>query len=745
MNNLCGKINQLISIKVHIRGITYMINRISMKNVASYRKLVTLDTDKKTNLIYGLNGTGKSTFSCFLYDMKNPQYSECKVEGLLDTDKVLVYNQQFIHDNFYETEDIHGIFTLSKENKSVKSIIDKANKNIKLLLEQKEKLDDEINNVQKDHQKQVDNFQKEIWKIKTEYTGGDRVLEYCLDGLKSKKELLFSYVLGLDTPETKPIYTIEDLKKEAMALQGDAKKEMLISKAHFSVDAIDNSPLLTKVIVGNKESSVSKLIDRLNNSVWVNEGLQYVHMDGEQSICPFCQQKTITNVLLKQIEDYFDVSYQNDKEEIINLSKQYESIVSNELSTVQSLLQNEFFEKYEKELGRYLDELNNVKTQNLLRLQEKYRTPSLVISLEKLDDIVKNINTIIENVNSEIQEYNEKIDNKQRSLNEIKDRFWKLMRYDYDSVINLYLVAEKKYDQTMSDLQRELKKNQSSISEQKRIVSENRKKTVNIDEAVDNIKQGLIDIGISDFTIEKYSDEEALYHLKRENSSSNVFKTLSEGEKMVISFLYFIELCRGESRADAASTGKIIVIDDPISSLSHIYIFNIGRLIHNEFLRSDKYEQIFILTHSLYFFYELTCINHEERKKIQKLFRLCKNSEGSSFVEMKYEEIQNDYQAYWQIIKDETQPPALIANCMRNIMEYFFNFVEKQDFAQVFQRPELQETRFEAFNRYMNRESHSKGQNIFDIKEFDYDSFRDAFKLVFEKEGYEAHYKKMMK
>ena len=35
--------------------------------------------------------------------------------------------------------------------------------------------------------------------------------------------------------------------------------------------------------------------------------------------------------------------------------------------------------------------------------------------------------------------------------------------------------------------------------------------------------------------------------------------------------------------------------------------------------------------------------------------------------------------------------------------------------------------------------------NIFDIKEFDYDSFRDAFKLVFEIEGSPEHYQKMMK
>jgi wobble nucleotide-excising tRNase len=296
----------------------------------------------------------------------------------------------------------------------------------------------------------------------------------------------------------------------------------------------------------------------------------------------------------------------------------------------------------------------------------------------------------------------------------------------------------------VKDTQKELQAIILDINTNAALIEEKRKETVNIDEAVDNIKNGLIGIGITDFTIEKYSEEDALYRLKREDSSENVFKTLSEGEKMVISFLYFIELCKGESAAEKTSNNKIVVIDDPISSLSHIYIFNIGRLIHNEFLRTDTYDQMFILTHSLYFFYELTNTDHKKRKETQELFRICKNTGGSYFEKMKYEDIQNDYQAYWYIVKDEKQPPALIANCMRNIMEYFFNFVEKQDFAQVFQRPELEETRFMAFNRYMNRESHSKGQNIFDIKEFDYNSFRDAFKKVFDVEGYIDHYNKMI-
>jgi wobble nucleotide-excising tRNase len=214
---------------------------------------------------------------------------------------------------------------------------------------------------------------------------------------------------------------------------------------------------------------------------------------------------------------------------------------------------------------------------------------------------------------------------------------------------------------------------------------------------------------------------------------------------MIISFLYFRELCKGKKDASSTSNKKIVVIDDPISSLSHIYIFNIGQLIKNDFFNSSNYEQLFILTHSLYFFYELTDANREKRKKNQKLFRMIKNRHGSQILEMKYEEIQNDYHSYWFIVKDEKQPPALIANCMRNIIEYFFNFIEKKDLNEVFKKPELQKTKYQAFYRYINRESHSLGQNIFDLKEFNYADFKEALSLVFAKSGYEEHYDKMMK
>ena len=721
-----------------------MISKIVLNGVASYKKEAELDTDKKVNLLYGLNGTGKSTFSEFLYDQTGARFSQCRIEGLKENDTVLVYNQKFVQDTFYEPEGIHGIFTLSKGNADAQKVIDTASAEVKKLTEQKRKIEEKKTNDEKKHLGEIEEYKKQVWKIKTGYTGGDRILEFCLDGLKGNKDTLFKHIVSLEKPEGELDYSVDDLKEEAQQLQGEAQSRQLLSKVLINVEDIEQSELLSKVIVGNKNSSVASLIETLGNSDWVNTGIKYVHIDGEKGVCPFCQQKTITQNFLEQINAYFDESYNRDKSQIEEMISRYDAEIKKATDFFNAIKDDSFLEKNKAEIESLSANLISVLEHNLNTLREKAKTPSIQVSLQPSNEIIESINSIIKNTNNEITLYNQRIADIKGSKSKIRDSFWCLMRKEYNSVIELYAANEKDYKQSVKNAQKELQTITSEINTNTALIEENRKKTVNIDEAVENIKNGLIDIGITDFTIEKYSEEEALYRLKREDSDEDVFKTLSEGEKMVISFLYFIELCKGESTAEKASNKKIVVIDDPISSLSHIYVFNIGRLIHNEFLRTNKYDQLFILTHSLYFFYELTNTNHKERKETQKLFRICKNTESSYFEDMKYEDIQNDYQAYWHIIKDEKQSPALIANCMRNVMEYFFNFVEKQDFAQVFQRPELQENRYMAFNRYMNRESHSKGQNIFDIKEFNYDSFREAFKKVFETEGYIEHYNKMI-
>ena len=716
-----------------------MISKITIKDVASYKKEAILETDKRVNLIYGLNGVGKSTITDYLYERDDPRFSTCCIEGLEKDDRMLVYNQRFVQDFFYEDKGIPGIFTLSKENAKAKKAIEASKQVIDKKEKEKQGLSDIFIERKNQCNKKIRKHQDKMWEIKTMYSSGDRVLDFCLDGFKGTRESLISHLLSMKKEDTD--CTIDQLKLEAGDLQGDAQEKEIINMISLGVNDIEESELLSKVIVGNNDSSIAEVIKKLSNSDWVHQGMEYISHESNDGICPFCQQNTITEGFLQELKDYFDESYIQDKRAVEKLRNQYAEKVSSAIVLIERIIDDQFDESSKKAIELPFSNLKNTLKTNISWLDRKIETPSVSITLEKTSKMEAEINSVIETMNKRITEYNAKIKDVQGSRNSIKSKFWAIMRKDYDSIIESYkdeseqlLNYERDYNSKIKALDDDIKTEQDKIAD-------NQKNTVNIDEAVENINAALLDIGISDFTIEKYSEEKALYRLQRGNDSAD-FKSLSEGERMVISFLYFIELCKGLPKADETVNNRIVAIDDPISSLSHIYVFNIGRLIHSEFLQGTLYNQVFIFTHSLYFFYELAKRGADET---QKLFRIEKDSVTSKILKMKYNEIQNDYQAYWLIVKDEQYPPALIANCMRNIIDYFFGFVERESLNNVFQKPALKKTRFQAFCRYINRESHSDGQNIFDIKEFDYSSFKEAFEAVFTEAGYAEHYKKMMR
>lgn len=737
-----------------------MIAKITLNNIASYKHSTSLNTDKYVNLIYGLNGCGKSTLSNYLKNLQKGEYSECSIEGFDSNQEIIVYNTDFVQENFYESEQQKGIFTLSKENKDVEEKIAQAKESIKneeerLQVAQEKKDEYEESKINKENA-----ISNKVWEIKTKYSGGDRVLEYCLDGLKGNKTALLNHILNIQKPKQEPTETIENLKNKIQSISGEnAKKYDLLNELSFNVNVenIEADKIFSKEIVGNENSTVSALITELKNSDWVKAGLKYVpDIKNENATCPFCQQKTITVQLVENIRSYFDKSYENDLNYLKNLLESYKTAI-NTLPNKDVYESSPKFESHKKDFDLQYSNLKNTLESNKRKIEDKINTPSVTVELENTSSILAKLNSVIQKINIEIQEHNSNIDQVDKVKESVKSQFWQIMRWKYDSNIVAYEEEKKKIKAEINKESVKITETTENINNQKNLIAQLQKQTVNIDEAVERINTALFDMGISDFKIEK--DNENFYKIKREDDSNKVFISLSEGEKMIISFLYFIELCKGKKSSTEIDKKKIIVIDDPMSSLSNIYVYNIGRMIKNEFfftidtngqIKADKngntihpYEQVFVLTHSLYFFYELTDTKNERRKREQKLFRIQKNGTGSDIKEMKYEEIQNDYQAYWSIIKDETQPVALIANCMRNIVEYFFNFVEKTDLNNCFQKPELNSNRYQSLYRYINRESHSVGQNIYDFKELNYTDMKDAFRELFIVAGYEEHYNKM--
>lgn len=713
-----------------------------MNNAACYNVETGLETDKKINLIYGLNGTGKSTLSNYLHNPNDPMYSKCNI--IANNEEILVYNQRFIRENFYLSDDLKGVFTLSKENAQAIECIKKLESERAGINREQAKLTSDKNTLIENRRKKRATIEDSVWKIKTEFSGGDRVLEYCLDNLKGKKETLFNFLSELNVTDVKPEKTIKDLKTEIESISGEnAKKHDLIPYIETEISQLEKNAIFEESIKGNDDSVVAGLIVQLNNSDWVKNGLQYVDTESKaESTCPFCQSRTITNALISEIKSYFDEAYEQ-KLKIISLIHESYSSLKNRIPAKLTYLSNPFISESPEEFEALYESLRLIFELNIQTINAKKDSPSKITPLQPSADSISAINNYIKSINIRVSDHNEKIDALENTRKAIKDTFWKIQRWEYDSALLFYAGEIAEIDAKIKDIDTSLTQYGKRISEIENEISDLQKNTVNLEEAMDNIRDGLLELGIDSFTIVNSGENQ--YRIVRNGRKEGAFQTLSEGEKMIISFLYFRELCKGIQNPNEAPKKRVVVIDDPISSLSHIYVFNVGRFIRNSFFENSAYEQIFVLTHSLYFFYELTETKHEKRKESQRLFRISKNTTGSQILTMKYEEIQSDYQAYWRVINDPQQSPALIANCMRNVVEYFFNFIEKRDFGNVFQKPEFQTNRFQSFYRYMNRESHSLGQNIYDMKEFNYDDFKEGLNMLFKYSGYEEHFKTMSK
>ena len=737
-----------------------MINKITMANVASYKLPAALETDKRINLVFGLNGSGKSTLSDYLYGYAGVDFSSCAGEPPLDGNaKIIVYNRRFVEENFYQDKPLSGIFSLSKENKDIQVKIDNANREIKTLEEKRQSALGNRAIAEQNFKQQRQNAVDNTWTIKSQYTGGDRVLAFCFEGegILGSREKLFDFLSKINKPESKPSRTIEQLKSEAKLLKettGHIEDKFAILS--FNALSVEHDPIFSKVVVGDANSSISSLINKLGNQNWVREGLQFLDKQPPQErLCPFCQSNTINDQFVANLKAFFAEEYESDIKKIESLGLRYRDAICEVNSTEALLLPFGTFpllENLKQEFINKHKEYIEILDKNLNFIRDKYKTPNRVFSLTDSSAVLDELNGIIQQAKGIISDFNKKIDALQVEQKAISRDFWQILRWDYDQTISLYAKSRKTFDEENNKINSALDDIDKAIIQRREMIAEEQRKVVNIQQAIDNINANLKAIGIEEFSLIQY--DKNLYQIVRGGQSQGVFSTLSEGEKMLISFLYFLELCKGKQAAAESEKHKIIVIDDPMSSLSHIYVFNLCRLIKNEFFdQLDKYEQIFILSHSLYFFHELYKgrpklkygdSDEVKCKKQPALYRLTKNINGSCFCTMSENDIQNDYQAYWMIVRDQNSPKAVLANTMRNILEYFFGFIDKCDLNGIFQKKRFSDNKYQAFVRFMNVGSHSTSELIYDYGEFDCDAFKEAFRLVFVETDYEDHYKKMM-
>ena len=346
------------------------------------------------------------------------------------------------------------------------------------------------------------------------------------------------------------------------------------------------------------------------------------------------------------------------------------------------------------------------------------------------------------------------------------------------------------YNKALSDLDTEIKALKDKMEQlkkdataKKKEANELNKQIVNTEATIDSINVLLDNSGFEGFHLRAKDGVANTYEVIRPDGT--VAEKLSEGERNFIAFLYYYHLVKGSLNSEAVKD-KIVVIDDPVSSMDSGALFIVSALVremievcyNNTDYRSHKVDgdyikQIFILTHNVYFHKEIT--HHQAKRYHSVSFYMIRKIENISSVKLcvrqsqrvpteqeNYNPIQNSYAALWDEYK-ELKTANTVKNVIRHILEYYFiqicgyegndlhKIVLEQNKLLFVDEVEGQKPNYDRYNlassmlTYMNDGPAviSDGFNYIDDGS-DVEQCKKVFELIFTAMHQEQHYKMMM-
>lgn len=740
-----------------------MIKEIILNNIASYKDEVKLDDLREIDFFYGSNGSGKSTVAKLILDSDNYQYS--KVEWISDHKlKTLVYNEDFVKTYFYESSELKGIYTIGEGAEGIEEQIAKKKEEIDKIYQDYNSLKTKKEDKEKEKEQILKTFQESCWKnifqkYETEF------LEI-FTGFRNSKEKFAKELLKQYNQNTSELKKLDDLKKEYQIIFKENLKvlellpiieESLINK----VSSLENKSILQTKIIGKEDIDIAAMIHKLQNHDWVRQGKEYLKKNYNQVekayICPFCQQK-IPETFKEKLERYFDETYENQIRELNSLVDDF-NVTEKELKVFFTQLNaiegNKYLEEKKNELDSKQKLLFQTLSTNKQRLLDKQRNPSTVASLDSILEIINEINEIINSINHNIQEYNRLINNRKNEQKRLESEIWEFFCNEISSTIQTYIQQSKDIEKALNSIEQKIKENDEKQKPIKKEISELEKQIKSVRPTVEAINQLLEKFGFNGFKLKVSDDDDRYYRIIRPDGSS-AKETLSEGERNFIVFLYFYQLIQGVIEpSENINENKIVVFDDPVSSLDSDVLFIVASLIKKilKDVREGKgnIKQVFILTHNAFFFKEVAYISPRElsgRRNDTRYF-IVRKVDGKSVID-NYDEnpIKSTYQLLWEEIKRPSNIDCVtLQNSMRRIIEYYFKILANLNEEEIINKFENENDKkiCRSLLSWINVGSHEVFDDINYIPNpNEIDNYKRVFKSIFENTDHIAHYNMMM-
>lgn len=660
-----------------------MIELINIKNTASYSAMgAQLCGLNRINYIYGANGCGKTTISRVIEAPES--YSACSITWLNGQAlERLVYNRDFIDRNF--AVQMPGIFTLGEHDADILNKID-AGRSERIRFEhdiaaKKKVLDGEDGKSGKNGEllKLRADLEEQCWKLKDKH---DSYFKDALTGARNAKSAFCTKILGELASNSASLHTLDDLKNRAKIIfEKGLQKEIAIQSVDTTeLASLESAPILVKKVIGKGDVDIAALIDQLSNSDWVKDGLGYLSASSKK--CPFCQQK-IDDDLSRRISDYFDVTYEHDMGEIKKNGAGYQSYAQALLHSLRIIAEHNSRYIDADQFRLLVDQISARLALNVEHYLRKQKEPSSVVLLEKNAEIYARIASIVATANKEINLHNAMVDDLGHQKQVLTSEIWKYLLDDAKENLNNYSTKKLELDKTVESLNVSLKEKRRELSEINQSLRDNESLITSVQPTVDEINALLASFGFNGFKLATAGEDKNFYEILRLDGT-NAITTLSEGEKTFITFLYFYHLIRGSTSESGTRENRVVVFDDPVSSLDSDVLFIVSslikRVIQIALEKNSAIRQVFILTHNIYFHKEVSFDPKRKTLQSYESFWVVKKGEAGSVAQsFKHNPISTSYELLWSEVKNENRSKMTIQNTLRRILENYFKILGNLD------------------------------------------------------------------
>lgn len=715
------------------------------------------------NLIYGWNGTGKTTLSRILRCLEKRKKPEGEVTIALDgatlkgdkfptaTIPVRVFNREFIAENVFRSDggDLPPIFILGEESVEKQKEVERLKANSKAA----ELTLNSARTAKQKAERELDQFcieRAKVIKDTLRSSGQNPYNNYNKADFRTDVEEMTNGGGAVD-------HSLTDEKRDSLLVQHRAMpkpkvQELTFNLPNFELIVARVSELLSTSVVSQ---TIAALKADSTVASWTRQGL-VLHRDRNAEHCLFCEQP-LPKDRLKALEAHFSTQYEQFMQSLDNFIRELEQSskavkelrLPNKAELYDDLAPE--FEAAKTELSQALEATRaflDVAVQELGNKKNRaFESVEVTLQPPQIDT------RVIEKQNAVIRKHNQACDEFQIRVDEARKRLAKNMTAE---ALNDFIRLWNGLQQASADVQKaeqEVHRLNAEISRLEQEIVEHRRPAEELNEDLRKY------LGHNELELEI---KDTGYAITRGGVPA---QALSEGEMTAIALLYFLKSLQDKGFDPA---NGVVVLDDPVSSLDANALYLAFGFMRD---RTKDAGQLIIFTHNFTFFRQVRnwfhhLPNQNKRDINQRPARFymldCEHDQNGRCASIRrldplLEQYETEYHYLFSRMyraANETTPTSLeenyiLPNMARRLLEAFLAFRQPQLSGELWKQ--MQEVKFDEAKkmrilRFLNTYSHSNA-----IGEPEHDPFvlaegrevlKDLLDLIKAQDN--AHYEAML-